>query len=445
MGEASVEAWKVVAAKQKYWSKTLSDDAMFWNYDAMFDVFDWLSTFGDWVLSDTLWSSLVLSLLLDFKLTDIVPDNLLWLIELPTPLEFLRGVLIKLVKIDLAQLIPDYSIAFDEPWRFLLPEVAEAFEETRLRKGIYGKSPYGDSYYDPTAVREFLRSTILAFTKKRGSWPTAIVDVKTAAKTLNIADFLVDTVFDRLSAITAAKEQQLTWDYGWWDRSVWGREHSSSFVDGEIEFVTIEGKRVTLPYNDIADYVMYGFWDYAYWDYFYWWSPEDEYAHPFRIDNPTFARVIDGVWSNFRDRITATAMAVANYQTLEERRTWWKSERTDIYGFARSQVRYIERLVEGVVKSMEPNIDIYRLRLYKSAVNELLGYTAHTHRWGTEMWQSMSEEQRKRFWIEKWVEQGLNRDVLEELWSRVLEAVRRAASVRQRQRLRFLRYRLGRW
>ena len=438
MGEASVQAWKIIREKMKYWSKVLSDDAMLGVLDSTLDIFDWLSFFSDWQLSDTLFSSLVSYFLLDINLKDIAPINLDFEVELPSLDEFLRGVLIKLLKIDITILAPDLLKAIETPSLFLESEYAENLESTRLRKGVYGVTYFDHSYYDPVPVREFFRSTLYAFMKKRGEWRSARDKVEAIASTLNIHPELARMLYNRLSAITMVKERALTWDYGWWDRTYWAEEGSG----GRIQFYTYEGTLVTMPYEDLIDYQAGGFWDDAAWDYFYWTEEPPKAVHPYRLDKYRITVLQDRFWSNFRDRITTTAMAVANYQTREEREKWWRSERTDIYGFTMSQRMQIETVVDHLVRSMRPGIDAVRLRLYKTAALELYADLAGIHRWGQEAVQSMSEEQRRTFWIERWVKAGLDRDVLAAVYDRVRGLIKTLVSRRQRQRLRFLRSRL---
>jgi hypothetical protein len=194
------------------------------------------SFWSDWILSDTLFSSLVSMLLFDIPLSDIVPWLLNWSIELPTVDEFLRGVLIKLEPIDITYSFPELTSIFDTVWTVFTDEFAEGVAGTRLVKAIYGQSRYDESYYDPEAVREFLRSTLYAFTKKNVSWSEVRTRVEKAAQQLGVPEDLARTVFDRLSMITSIKETAATWDYAWWDTSSWSPETRS----GAVEFVTYD-------------------------------------------------------------------------------------------------------------------------------------------------------------------------------------------------------------
>lgn len=438
MGEASVRAWGIIRQKLSYWSKALSEDAMWSTLAQTFNVFDWLSFFSDITLSDTLFSSLVSSFLLDINLLDLEPWNLNWTIELPTLEEFARGVLIKLEPIGISDLAPELLEALKDYTLFLEPRYGQTVRETKLEKGIYGKSRYGQCYYDPQAVREFLRSTAYAFTKKGYDVRTARDLVDQSAKALNVNPELARTVFNRLSAITAVKYEALTWDYGWWDLTYWGREGSG----GLLEYVNYELQVQEVPYENLFEQQGGGFWDDACWDYFYWLEEVPEPTHPYRVEDYNVARAVDKIWYNFRGRISATPLAVANYQTYEERVQPTASLRLETFALPTSQRHILEGVAEKVVASKELGVDPIRMRLYKSAVLQLFGDLTSAHRWGTGMQLTMSEDELRSWWVGSWSAKGLDPDVLNELYDRVRDTVETFVSLRQRERVRFLRRRL---
>ena len=448
MGMASREAWKIIEEKRKYWYKTLSTDAMWSVLGQSINIFDWLSFFSDYTLSDTLFSSLVSMLLLDIPPIDIVPWNVNFVVELPLPEEFIRGVLIKLRKITFDEVVdiqlPEFSDIIKPGLydidkfleTFLKIEFARPIIETRPRKAIYGVTRYDESYYDPTAVREFFRSTLYTFMKKDITLEEARNKIEATAKVLSIHEELARTIFNRLSAITSIKDRALTWDYGWWDRSYWSEEGS----EGLIEFRNYELQSVKMPYEDLIDYQACGFWDDAIWDYFCWC---DE-IHPFRVEEPNLPMLAEAVWVNFRNRIISTYLAVANYQTLEERSEWTKSLRVDTYALPMSMRMHLERIVESIVRMYEPAIDPCRLRSYKSAALQIFGELTAMHRWGTEMYKAMSEEELREWWLEKWSRDGLDRGVLEAIYRSIRPRIDTFIDRRFRERMRFLRRKLRR-
>jgi len=438
VGEASVRAWEVIEQKRKYWHKVLSEEGMWSTLVQTFNVFDWLSFFSDFTLSDTLFSTLVSSLLLGIQPIDLEPWNLCWDIELPSIEEFTKGVLIKLEKISITDLLPEFADMFKDITLSLEDEFRINVKETMLEKGYYGKSRYGYSYYDPTAVREFFRSALYAFMKKKHEIRTAREMVEQAAKALNIHPELARTLFNRQSALAAVKEEALTWDYGWWDRTNWSEEGS----EGRVAYINYDLQVQETAYEDVIDLQAGGFWDDAVWDMFYWTEEAPKAVHPFRLEGYNIASAIERVWLNFRSRISTTALAVGNYQTLKERTKWTESERLETYALPVTQKKILESLTESLVRSKEPGVDTIKLRMYKSAVLQLFGTVASMHRWGSGMFQVMSDEELRSWWVEKWVKSGLNREVLETLYDALKSRISTYSTLRHKERLRFLRKRL---
>jgi hypothetical protein len=58
-------------------------------------------------------------------------------------------------------------------------------------------------------------------------------------------------------------------------------------------------------------------------------------------------------------------------------------------------------------------------RTYISAVLQLAGHRGKRHRWGYGVFKVASLDELKSWWLEYWSSQGLDREVLEELYRRV--------------------------
>ncbi|MEM2409469.1 MAG: hypothetical protein QXF87_03070 [Thermofilaceae archaeon] len=439
MGASQREAERVLEAKRRYWLKALSEDAIDSNFWRMFNVYDLACFYGDWTLSDTLWSSLIVSLLFDIPLSDVVPWLLNWELELPTTDEFLSGILISIEPIDITIEFPelgDVSLFNDS---VLVPEVAEAVNETRLEKGRYGVSRYDESYYDPPAVREFFRSSLLAFTKKGYSVEEARHRVATAAEVLGIREDMARNVFNRLSMFSAIKAAAATWDYAWWDLSEWSVEGSS----GRLTYVTWDLEEVEVEYETLFDPACGAIWDEALWDFSYW-VPD---VAPFILDlermGPAFDRYRDRVVELWRRRIIYTPLVAANYQRLEER-TRLTSPRTETYALPMGQVNRLKSIVDHVVAELEPGASPARVCLYERAVLELYGSLYGVHRWGDEMQRAMGRDELREWWLRKWEGDGLSAGTLMALWDRCIDVIDALGSARLRDRLNFMRTRIRR-
>jgi len=479
MGVASREVWEVLETKRKYWCKALSESAWGTNLWVMFNIFDHFSFWIDFTLSDTLLSSLLSLLFFDIPLIDVVPWGLAWNVEVPTAEELSRGVLVRLERKTVREALIEwlrryYEIALglspeeveervsrlsleleailkvpeEAITKVFKPEVSAMVLETRPRKAVYGVTRYDESYYDPQAVREFLRSTFEAWMQKRGSYDEVRLRLRTLAKTLNMYEGVVEDIFNRLSMFDSIKESCLTWDYGWWDRTLWGPEEYGSPPEPVVEVTDFYGRKVRLEYKTLFDAQGSGWWDFSHWDQFYWTPTEIEAVPIYSIFEDlkdSYLSVLrDAMVLNARSRIVTTATAVANYQTFEAMRSPMKSPRTETYALPYSMRLRLERIVESVVTKLIPNIDTYRLRLYKTAVLELFGSLSSPHRWGDEAVRAMSDEELRNYWIGKWGSDGLDPNVLSILYDQVMRTIRAFRNVRVKDRLRFLRYRLRR-
>jgi len=438
-------AWEIIRQlrqqKLSYYQNTLTDDAIWDNLSSSYDIFDFASFMADFTLSDTLFSSLMSYFLFDISLTEIVPINLQWDIELPTIDQFLQGVLIVLEPLNLSSLIPDLSDILGKPSLLLTPEARAALESSKLEKCIYGKSKYGNCYVDPIAVREFLRSTVLAFMKKWNDYK-AIKDMMVAtAKTLDIKQEVVEDIFNRLSKITTAKVSCATWDYAWWDVSLWCEEKTHSPAVGQLEYINFDLKPAKTDYQGLFDAQAGCIWDEGYWDMCFWVDDTPGKESPYIPQDDRIIKVQDALVSNFRSRFTSTAFAVANYQLSEERKYPFINQRMEIYAQNRGFALEIETLVKNFITNRIPGVDPTTLRFYVNAALELYGVSSD-HKWGLEMQKSMSRDEYKRYWLEKYVQYGLDRDILNELWDKIIKTVDAYSDIRVKTRLSFLKKKL---
>jgi len=438
-------AWDIIEQVQQqklnYYQKTLTDDAIFSNLSTTIDIFDSASFFADFTLSDTLFSSLMSYFIFDLNLNDIIPVNLNFEIELPSIDEFLQGVLIKLIPISLQDLAPELSDILSDPLGPLNPSVADAMKETKLEKCIYGKSSYGNCYVDPATVREFLRSTVFAFMKKWYDLKSAREMVSASAKTLNINEDVARDIFNRLSKITHIKYSCATVDYSWVDFTTICEEESHSPQVGVLTYINYDLAQVSHDYEDVFDAQAGCIADESLVDYCSAVGEVEEEKHPYLLGDTRLVQIQDKIWSNFRNRFTTTAFAVGNYQRPEERRYPFINERMEIYAQNRGFAVQIENLVRNIVQSIAPDTDPVTMRMYQNAVLEIYGLSS-PHKWGLEMQRSMSQDEYKQYWLEKWTRYGLDPDILNELWSRTISVVQRYSDIRTETRLRFLRNRL---
>jgi len=446
VGMAQREAQKVLEAKRKYFEKALSDTAIEVNFLTSLRNIDETRFRSDITLSDTLFSSLLSIYFFGIPLSDTTPWVLTFTPELPDFDELLRGIMIKFESFDMTLQFP-FLKDIDETIRyFLVDEVAGNIISTRGGPLIVGVTKYGEGYVDPEAVREFLRSTLYAYAKKDISITELKNRLDKVGKTLGILPELIEDVFNRLVLIGTIKEKAATWDYAWWDVSEWAEEEDGT---GKVEFETYDGEKVKIEYDNLLEAEAGGYWDLSYWDNAYWIGDEPPYNQPYKYDEKTYKsnidQVRDTIFTNFIRCYIYTGLGVGNYQRAWERRKYYRSSRTETYALPFSHRLRIESLVKNYVLSKDPGCPPWKIRLYQSAVLEIYGKLFGVHRWGTEMEVSMSEEEFRNYWLDKWEAEGLDRAILEGLYGTLKPIVVSLGLVRQTSYYRFIRWKYRRW
>jgi hypothetical protein len=437
VGLSQREAERVLEQKLKLSQKSFTDDAIDQNFFKLLDVFEWAAFEGEATLSDTLFTSLVATLLHGIPLADVVPWQQLFRIELPTAEEYARGVLIRIERVAPEEVVPALETVEGTLGYIFVEPVAEPVTSQVPGKAVYGVSRYDQSYFDPTAVREFLRSTAYAVTKRGTSFAGMRDEMAALAETLGLRPEVAEDLLNRSLLVEALKLQGAIADYAWADETV--------VTDGRVRFRAGSGEEVEVEVAHLLDAVAGCYADLSFSDACYA-MPEDYYRYyPLRYD-PTAARIaLDYLVSiftrGFRNRLTLTALALANYQTAEERARP-VTPRAEAYALSTSQCQRLDSLVEGFVLRAKPDTTPVELNLYKVAVRALYGELTAAHRWGAEAQRAMARDQLKQYWVEKWSRYGLNPQLLDRLFDQALPAVATLGAVRASARLKELAYRL---
>jgi len=446
VGMAQREAQKILEAKRKYFEKALSDTALEVNFLKSLRNIDETRFRTDYIMSDTLFSSLMSVYFYGIPLSETTPWIHSFKPILPDFDELLRGILVKFERYDITLEFPEL-LDVDETLRFfLIDEVANNIIATRGKPLIVGVTKYGEGYVDPEAVREFLRSTLYAYAKKDISLTELRNRLDKVGKTLGILPELIEDAFNRMVLIETIKEKAATWDYAWWDVSEWAEEEEGV---GKVEFETYSGEKVKVEYDNMLEAEAGGYWDLSFWDNAYWIGDEEPYKYPYRFDEKELKSYIDKVrdrlFSNFVRCYIYTGLGVGNYQRAWERRKYYRSSRTETYALPFSHRLRIESLVRNYVLSKDPDCPPWKLRLYMSAMLEIYGKLFGVHRWGTEMEVSMSGDEFKNYWLDKWSAEGLDRSILEGMYDSFKDIISALGTVRQISHLRFIRWKFRRY
>jgi hypothetical protein len=99
-----------------------------------------------------------------------------------------------------------------------------------------------------------------------------------------------------------------------------------------------------------------------------------------------------------------------------EKESVYKSQRIMTYGVH----RHLVEVVRSYIASLVPEADAFTQNKYFTAALEAIYKNRVVHARARAWKQKMSDEEFKQIWIEKWTAMGLNRDVLEDIYGRVV-------------------------
>lgn len=396
--------------KYKYWLKTLSQQAIDSNLLTYADMFDYIRFLGDTYISDTVFSSLLASVLLGIPLSDVVPLSLVWRIELPSIDDFLKGKLLEFVKDDITKVFPELLSIHFTVFSTLQPDYARNLVGLPIEKGVFGKSRYGQSVYDPVASSLFFRSTLFSFMKRDVTDYRKIAEVKNAAVALGVADDMARYVFNALQVVSYAKDAACSLDYCWFDSSTFPAEGS----EARVSIVDYDGNTVDVEYLSLVD-ASGGCWlDNCLMDYSFFMPDEAPTVYIPEREGNLLTEVARYISSSFASRITASSLALGNYQRVEERTEFRGTGRVDSYAMPRAVVENTRSTVLRIVEKYERRAFVQNL--YVSAALNLLKTMTKPYGWGDEAPRAMTREELMEYWIGKWESRGLDRRVLEEVF-----------------------------
>ena len=415
--------------KAKYHAKVISEDAIYSNWLHTIEVEDLLPVWVWLDIPEFNLSALALSLLFDITPSEFEPLPLDFDVELPSPEEFLQGILLEINSIDLSEIF--------EWLQSLEQYIEEVFEEyfsdqiipSRMEKGYYGEVKYDYAYYDPPLVYEFLRSTFLKLFKERKTFPSLKQDYENLKDTLNMNPHIVQHLFNRISMITSAQKTTFILDYGVLDQSFLGEEVEEGVKQGKVGFIdyNLESKEVG-AYT--LDHIQYGFYlditplnngflieKKAEAKTMYKQVEVTTYTGYSLKGKPPFLDLILHKITRIKNTFRHTSIAFANYTKPEEKVDYRVSERTDQFA-SLQMIRYlVENAVDDLIRQEETNP--VKIRAYKSATLQLIGYKTKRHKWGFSGFTLADMESFKDWWLKHWEQQGLNRNLLEEIYRRI--------------------------
>jgi hypothetical protein len=406
--------------KKIYHERTSTSDAQYDILYTLVNEYDYIRYISNIVMSELLFSALVPTLTFSVNLDEVLPLSLDFIWRLPTPEEMANGVNIvfeSFIPPEITALTTFIQMNFKAG---ITPDI----EKSELTKGYFGISYYGYSYYDPVAVREFIRNTIVAMFKKHPTLTDKVAEVEALAKTLNISPEIAKNLFNRVAMVIALHEDCMMMDYGLLDYTLTCREAKHSEELGVVSYIDYDNQLQTVEVYNLAQ-VMWGcILDESVMDYCFLFDDLDPYKDEYKelapgVKVPGAPIIFDVLWDKvrrFRDRLLLMPLAVANYVRSDEAIDYHKCERTEVWGELMSYRYMIDGLVEQYLSNLGVSVDPFNLNKYKRAVNQLVGHLGKRHRWGYEIYRLLSSDELKSWWVDYWSTQGLNPEILNKLY-----------------------------
>jgi len=397
--------------KRKYHEKLLSVDGEWSLVLRSLDVYDSTLGLSNLLIPEFYFASLSASLLFDIDLFMIEPLSLEFMWRYPTLDEWLNGV-----SIVFSRAVPGYATTVEQFTETgIKEEYRQEIRESMVSKGVYGRSRYGQSYYDPAAVRKLLEQMFLVFFKKHAPHTSRRTAIEAIAKALDINPELARYIHDIASMTMSSHVGCFILDYSFLDISYLCEEYEADPRMGKVRYIDYDGSEREAEIMTLADMMFGCILDVSMIDYCYLMPDEDVFQHS---TNP-YIDAVDQKIHRFRDRFMLTPLGFSNYVRGDEAEDYHKSERTNVWGELMS-IRYaVESAVEGFLSREMPDLDPFNRRKYISAVLQLVGHIGKRHRWGYEAFRYMDMDELKVWWLEYWSSQGLDLKTLDKIFSLV--------------------------
>jgi len=414
----SQQAKALMEQKYSYWRKVLSDDAIEENVFTTISMTDYYRVSYDLNTFDSVYSSIFMSLTYRIPMGEISTFNQCYNTELPSLEEFTKGKLLHIEQVNCLDKYPGMGMWLSDLLYYMQSHFGPLLAQTQLEKGYFDKTYYGYSYYDPEAVRYFVRSTALKESKRsvRGRGYAKIFESLTTA--LGMDYETVDDTYTYLRAFDRAKLESALSEYSWTDKTRVQAEEEGKIPiltedlkgeDKEIRAYSLGNLWLDLLAKsqgvDITPIVKDGL------------PPVEGVVDPSKRADIAIADIIAREQKN---RLMYMPLLVANYQTAEERKNPHASKRTDTYGVGRAIYYNIKEMIDRELR----NLPKFVKNQYNVAVQQLFSRLTRDGGWGYETYRSMTVEELKTQWIEEWTSKGLDRSILENLFDKAMQAVK---------------------
>jgi hypothetical protein len=421
-------ASRIVEQKVKYWMNTLSQDAIEDNMFTVFDVKDNLDLKYDLTTFDSLFSTITVALAYSIPFTEMPAFSNVFNVYLPTDEMFVKGVNLEIERTTVFDKYPDVAKFIEDLKQYVQTHFPPAVAETTLEKAYYGVGRYGYVYFDPRPIRDFLKSTIFKEAKRSVSPRTLAIIYKAFIKALNLDPGIVNQIYIVLRAFDNAKFKAAISNYSWSDVTEVLEESNQKI---KVPTDDIDGRSLEFEARGLGDLWLKVFSVLTGIDL----DTLLEKGLPEVEEVPDVSKraedaVTDRVAREQKSRLNSLSLLVSNYQTADERTKMHGNMRVEIWGSSRKIYYGLKEVVEREIDNMLPDLPRFVKNQYNVAVQQLYSRLTRDGGWGYEAYRSMSIDQLKTEWVEEWKMKGLNGDILDKLFDKMLIWIERFASQR---------------
>jgi len=401
--------------KRAYHQKVMTPDGEWTNFLRFMQTYDIYIDWTNLVIPEFVFSAV--SVLMQFGIDPIELDifKIQFEYRLPSLEEMLRGLNIVVERLPLDRLLSELNMQLNFA-DFCAANFDPSICPGVIPKCIFGQTRYGECYVDPEAMREFLKNTILAMFKRHQDWNARRRHVEALAKALDVSSDTVASVYNRIELMKRTYTELFTLNYS--------RLNVSKLApdDTKTEFLTYDGKVEEVSVTYLSDAILGCMLNVAVLDQCFL-TPDSSL---FRTDvertyeSPPITDTVDRMIKRNISGYLYTPMALANYATGEERETYWKSRRVETWG----QLMAFVHLVDAFARTFAQDEDVFTQNMYANALKHLIGLVKR-HGWGHRVFELLTDEETKTYWITYWKSMGLDESKLNELYERSREWILR--------------------